>query len=174
MELKKVIGVVELQKERIESLQANISLFEQTAYKLEDRFFMELLNYMLRLMKLEETVSILEAKTALQEGILSKLNLTPKTCEEIRASDPSKQSGMYWVDPDGQGSGDPPIYVYCNMITGSTSISHDKENASDVGHCRDPGCYSLPIKYNATMKQIMALVQQSEDCQQLIQVSIEL
>ena len=43
---------------------------------------------------------------------------TPRTCQEIRAADPSLPSGMQWIDPDGQGVGDDPIYVYCNMTTG--------------------------------------------------------
>ncbi|KAK4011383.1 hypothetical protein OUZ56_020497 [Daphnia magna] len=45
---------------------------------------------------------------------------------------------MYWIDPDGQGVGDDPIYVFCNMTTGSTSVPHDSESPMDVGHCADP------------------------------------
>lgn len=41
-----------------------------------------------------------------------------RTCDESRAADPSLTSGMHWIDPDGQGIGDNPIYVYCNMTTG--------------------------------------------------------
>ncbi len=41
-----------------------------------------------------------------------------RTCRETRAADPSLTSGMYWIDPDGQGIGDDPIYVYCDMATG--------------------------------------------------------
>ena len=68
---------------------------------------------------LEEAVSNLEKKMAAQEGIIDKLKMpNPKTCDTIRQSDPSKESGMYWIDPDGQGQGDGPIYVYCNMSTG--------------------------------------------------------
>ena len=43
---------------------------------------------------------------------------TPRTCRELRAGNPSLPSGMQWIDPDGQGIGDGPIYVYCNMTTG--------------------------------------------------------
>jgi hypothetical protein len=42
----------------------------------------------------------------------------PRTCRELRASNPSLASGMQWIDPDGQGIGDDPIYVYCDMSTG--------------------------------------------------------
>ena len=43
---------------------------------------------------------------------------TPRTCRELRAANPSLASGMQWIDPDGQGIGDDPIYVYCDMSTG--------------------------------------------------------
>jgi hypothetical protein len=42
----------------------------------------------------------------------------PRTCRELRASNPSLSSGMQWIDPDGQGIGDDPIFVYCDMSTG--------------------------------------------------------
>ena len=41
-----------------------------------------------------------------------------RTCREVRAADPTLASGMLWIDPDGQGIGEDPIYVYCNMATG--------------------------------------------------------
>ncbi len=44
-----------------------------------------------------------------------------RTCRETRIADPSLTSGMYWVDPDGLGIGDDPIYVYCDMTTGISS-----------------------------------------------------
>ena len=56
-----------------------------------------------------------------QTEILStgKMSGTPRTCQQLRADDPSLPSGMYWIDPDGQSVGDSPIYVYCDMITGT-------------------------------------------------------
>ena len=42
----------------------------------------------------------------------------PRTCRDIRDAHPSQSSGMYWIDPDGQGVGDDPIVVSCNMTTG--------------------------------------------------------
>ncbi len=93
-----------------------------------------------------------------------------RTCRETRAADPSLGSGMYWIDPDGQGVGDDPIYVYCNMATGSTEILHDTESKTNVGNCADPGCYSKAVNYNATMRQIVALVDLSTECHQSIRV----
>ena len=43
----------------------------------------------------------------------------PRTCRELRSYDPSLNSGMHWIDPDGQGVGDDPIYVYCDMAKGT-------------------------------------------------------
>ena len=45
-------------------------------------------------------------------------NVILRTCREIKAADPLANSGMYWIDPDGQGVGDDPIYVHCNMTSG--------------------------------------------------------
>ena len=45
----------------------------------------------------------------------------PRTCRELRAANPSLASGMQWIDPDGQGIGDVPIFVYCDMSTGKFS-----------------------------------------------------
>ena len=46
----------------------------------------------------------------------------PRTCRELRAWDPTLTSGMHWIDPDGQGVGDAPIYVYCDMTKGINSL----------------------------------------------------
>ena len=56
------------------------------------------------------------------------------------------------------------------IFLGSTLISHDYEDGTDVGHCKKPGCYSQTINYNASMKQIVALIQESTHCRQLLQV----
>lgn len=60
-------------------------------------------------------------------------------------------SGMQWIDPGGEDSGDGPIHVYCDFVTGkpfetlqthkislinkpvkksTTSISHDSQNVT--------------------------------------------
>ena len=101
---------------------------------------------------------------------ISVKNSVLRTCRETRAADPSLISGKYWIDPDGQGVGDDPIYVYCNMATGSTEILHDSELKTDVGNCADPGCYSKAVNYNSTMRQMTALVDLSNECHQSIRV----
>ena len=47
-----------------------------------------------------------------------------RTCRELRASNPSLASGMQFIDPDGQGIGDDPIYVYCDMSSGNFPHFH--------------------------------------------------
>lgn len=95
---------------------------------------------------------------------------TARTCEELKLTSASLPSGMYWVDPDGHGTGDSPIYVFCNMTSGSTAVLHDSEDPTDVGHCWDSGCYSRNINYRATMRQMIALSELSEICTQFFQV----
>ena len=41
----------------------------------------------------------------------------PRSCYEIKATNPSAQSGEYSIDPDGQIGSDQPIQVYCDMAT---------------------------------------------------------
>ncbi|XP_046458291.1 uncharacterized protein LOC124205042 [Daphnia pulex] len=91
-----------------------------------------------------------------------------RTCREIRSNDLSLPSGMYWIDPDGQGVGDDAIFVHCDMTTGTTSVLHDSESPMNVGHCVEPGCYSRAINYNATSKQMSALAELSTECHQSI------
>ncbi|EFX73811.1 hypothetical protein DAPPUDRAFT_200426 [Daphnia pulex] len=111
--------------------------------------------------RLETTNVDADDRSALKNAIL-------RTCLEIHETDPSLNSGMYWIDPDGIGVGDGAIYVYCDMTSGSTSIPHDSESPMDVGHCADPGCYSRPINYNATARQMTALAELSNECHQSI------
>ena len=51
-----------------------------------------------------------------------------RTCKELSQADPSLKSGMYWIDPDGQGVGDDPIYVECDMATGKRNSTFTLKN----------------------------------------------
>jgi hypothetical protein len=55
---------------------------------------------------------------ALENSFNGKSAAIPRTCREARLSNPALTSGMYWIDPDGQGVGDDPISVFCDMISG--------------------------------------------------------
>ncbi len=48
--------------------------------------------------------------------------LLRRTCGELYAANPALSSGMHWIDPDGQGTGEDAIHVYCDMKTGKPAI----------------------------------------------------
>jgi len=41
----------------------------------------------------------------------------PRSCYEIKASNPNATTGLYFIDPDGQINGDGSIQVHCDMTT---------------------------------------------------------
>jgi len=45
----------------------------------------------------------------------------PRSCFELKATNPTAQSGVYSIDPDGQIGADPSIQVYCDMTTRNIS-----------------------------------------------------
>lgn len=65
-----------------------------------------------------ETGMAFDSNVASAKSIRKTTTLYPKTCLEAHTDDPSLESGMFWIDPDGQNRGDDPIYVYCNMTIG--------------------------------------------------------
>jgi len=52
-----------------------------------------------------------------KEGDVASRELMPRSCFEIKATNPTAQSRVYSIDPDGQIGADEPILVYCNMTT---------------------------------------------------------
>ena len=44
-----------------------------------------------------------------------------RTCKQLHQAEPLRKSGIYWIDPDGDGFGD-PIQVHCDMRTGHSVI----------------------------------------------------
>ncbi|CAG0894611.1 unnamed protein product [Darwinula stevensoni] len=48
----------------------------------------------------------------------------------------------------------------------STIVLHDSMGNTEIGRCADPGCYSRSIMYGATVKQMVALMEQSKSCEQ--------
>ena len=54
---------------------------------------------------------------AAKEGDVTSRDFLPRSCFEIKSTNPSAQSGVYVIDPDGQINGDPSIQVYCDMTT---------------------------------------------------------
>ncbi|XP_046459310.1 uncharacterized protein LOC124205831 [Daphnia pulex] len=165
---------LELNNEIRNNLKFQVTKLEaknvQLEFKIQEQE--KLLNYLLRQtnrpVPVADSLSVPNNLKSPVQSTDSNKSGTPRTCKELRVIDPSLPSGMYSIDPDGQGVGENPIYVYCDMTSGSTSILHDSESAINVGHCADPGCYSRSIKYNASIGQIKALAELSFECHQSI------
>ena len=65
---------------------------------------------------LEEKNNQLILAGAKEDDVTSR-DFLPRSCFELKATNPSAQSGVYAIDPDGQIGGDPSIHVYCDMTT---------------------------------------------------------
>jgi hypothetical protein len=65
-----------------------------------------------------EETKLFSKNVLLENPTSGKSTAMPRTCREARLSNPALSSGMYWIDPDGQGVGDDPISVYCDMASG--------------------------------------------------------
>ena len=120
--------------------------------------------------ELRATVAQLRKEMEALRQLVLPVAATARTCQDLKLSDPTLPSGMYWIDPDGHGTGDGAIHVFCNMTSGSTDVTHDSETPTDVGHCWDAGCYSRAVGYlgKATMRQMVALTELSSICTQSI------
>ena len=55
------------------------------------------------------------------DDVISR-DFLPRSCFELKATNPTAQSGVYSIDPDGQIGADPSILVYCDMATRNYSI----------------------------------------------------
>ena len=85
---------------RLEELESNVTRQQEIITLLQNELF--------------------SSKLALTEQPNMRKSVSfPRTCRELRAADPTLTSGMHWIDPDGQGIGDDPILVYCDMTKGN-------------------------------------------------------
>ena len=76
---------------------------------------------------LEEKNHQLVVASAGEDGVTSH-NILPRSCFELKATNPSAQSGVYSIDPDGQIGGDPSIQVYCDMTTRNSLVIIELHN----------------------------------------------
>ncbi|XP_028393275.1 neurexin-4-like [Dendronephthya gigantea] len=74
---------------------------------------------------------------------------------------------MYSIKPQGLS-----VRVFCDMTSkngvGVTEIGHDSESRTLVSGCEPEGCYKRTIKYEISMEQIVAIMNQSKNCEQFI------
>ena len=121
----------------------------------------------MKVLELEETIHT-EVKNHVERlEELGKLAFV-KNCQDL-FDQGVKVSGFYYTDPDGQGLGQPPIQVYCNVTTKTTEVTHDMEETIEMDKCDNgPGCSTYEVDYEGSMEQINQLVDQSESCTQKI------
>ncbi len=83
---------------------------------------------------------------------------------------PGFETGVYNIVPQGVASS--PFPVYCDMTSkneiGVTVIGHNSESRTEVNGYEDYGSYKRDIVYDATMEQIVAVMNQSRYCEQFI------
>ena len=109
--MKNVLEVKNARLEVLESKMTKLEALEVKLARLEERDVQQEL--LIKAMQKEKYFSVSN-----REISVGKSTGFPRTCREVRASDPSLSSGMYWIDPDGQGIGDDPIHVFCDMAKG--------------------------------------------------------
>jgi len=68
---------------------------------------------------LTSTANVDDDHLSRQKAVVSgnSRDFLPRSCYEIKATNPNAQSGIYLIDPDGQINGDDAIQVYCDMAT---------------------------------------------------------
>ncbi len=101
----------EVQKQKAHEQEIKLTELEATVHQQES---------ILTALKNERQTNheIIPSNLALKTQRSLEKSMFPRTCREVRSADPSLSSGMHWIDPDGQGVGDDPIYVYCDMTKG--------------------------------------------------------
>ena len=118
MELKQLLSSA---LNRLTNLERNEQTLKEKVDQLEED-----LTFWKNRVKLLENNTITAEKSKLSSDLVQQQSTSMsmgktaiyRTCRESRSADPSLSSGMYWIDPDGIGMGDDPIYVYCNMTSG--------------------------------------------------------
>ena len=95
----------------------------------------------------------------------------PTTCSELLPKHPSTTSGNHYLNPQGLVES-PSVQVYCDMTSkngvGVTVIGHDSESKTLVKGYDPAGSYKRKINYDISMEQIVAIMNQSKNCEQFI------
>ncbi|CAB4023129.1 Hypothetical predicted protein, partial [Paramuricea clavata] len=101
---------------------------------------------------------------------INRLHPLP-SCSALVIKHSSTRSGMYYINPQGLSSS-PLVQVYCDMTSkngvGVTVIGYDSESRTLVNGYESAGSYKRKIKYDISMEQIVAIMNQSKNCEQFI------
>jgi len=109
---------------RLDQLEAKVVKVDQLEAKV-DSLQIEVDQLKKKNSKLEEQNQLVLAAAAEKPFInndVASRDFLPRSCYELKETNPSAESGNYSIDPDGQIGGDSPILVYCDMATGNASI----------------------------------------------------
>jgi len=120
---------------RLEQLEAKVAKVDQLEAKVAkvDQHELKINTLQIEIDQLKKKNLQLEEQNQLVlSGAVEKLSINddissrdflPRSCYEIKATNPTAQSGEYTIDPDGQIGGDSPIQVYCDMATRNSLFS---------------------------------------------------
>ncbi|UYV83068.1 CNTNAP5, partial [Cordylochernes scorpioides] len=100
-----------------------------------------------------------------------KMGCSRRTCQDLYDLDGIRQSGYYYINPDGLEGPLTPFRVYCDMRKDAvwTIVHHDSEEEIYVRSGVDgKGDYKRPIIYDVGEAQLLALVRVSQHCQQYV------
>ena len=102
----------------------------------------------------------------------TQVKVAYRSCSHLKAAFPSKVSGNYDIDPDGEG-GENAFVAYCDMMDkngiGVTVFSHNKENRERVTDCDLPRCLEKNVTYTGvTITQLTFLTRVASHCEQFV------
>ena len=69
-------------------------------------------------------------------------NTPAKTCRDLKAAHPDKDTGEYWIDPNGADPKD-SIMVFCNMETLQTCVESKPGTSPEFSIANEVGEVSL-------------------------------
>ena len=107
---------------RLDELEVKASKFDQlelqvSSQQIEINQLKEKLESFISTNPKDDDVSSKSAVIAANTIKGSIRDFLPRSCYELKATNPSAQSGLYFIDPDGQINGDDPVQAYCDMDT---------------------------------------------------------
>ncbi|XP_030855912.1 contactin-associated protein-like 2 [Strongylocentrotus purpuratus] len=93
----------------------------------------------------------------------------PRNCAELKARDGITEDGTYVIDPDGKHRTlSLPVEMECLMADGVTSVPHDITDQETTPSGLGVGEFVRNVTYPFDSNTILALIQNSKSCKQLI------